>query len=375
MGFFRERFEGLDGSHLLLRLALMSAVLVVALGLALAQQLRSMVTRAVLDDAARAASLTADIGIRGYLAPSRGAAPFDRAGLAALDRTVGDLRARGVADGFRFDSPLSRFTAGAVPPYPEAAADRARALAGGHAARRVSGDYVITVPFVLPGQQRPFGTIALALPAKKVDGTIAGDARRLYLILIGGLVGLWLVLLPVLARAARLLRRQAAENALLASTDALTGLPNRAAFGVELERMAALGPIGAMVVDADGFRRVNDEYGQHVGDVVLQTLGTRLRAAVRVGDIVGRLGGDEFGVILDTDDPATLEAVAARVVELASAPIEAHGRLLRVPVSVGVAAAVPAGDVERLLREADDAMLRAKDAGGGRAELGLAHAA
>jgi diguanylate cyclase (GGDEF)-like protein len=374
MTFLRHRFDGLGGRHLLVRFGLLSAVVVVGLGLVLAQRLREMVQDAELHNISAATSFTVNFGLRGYLANGSGSL-FSKETVAQLGQTIHDLRLRDAAEGLRFVSPVYRFTVGIVPSYPDASGDRSRAMSGRNEARRVGASYVITVPVVLPRQTRPFGSMAVAVPAREIDDTVAADARNLYLILIGGLAALWLVLLPIVARAARLLRRQAEQNELLARSDALTGLPNRTWFGEQLQALAARGAVGAMVIDADRFKRVNDTHGHHVGDLVLQSLGTRIRSAVRVGDVVGRLGGDEFAVALDTDEKQTLAAVAARIVELARAPIEADGTIVTVQVSVGVAVTDEAGDVERLLREADDAMYRAKSAGGGRAELDLVHAA
>jgi diguanylate cyclase (GGDEF)-like protein len=373
MVFLRQRFDGLGGRYLLVRFGLASAIVVVALGLVLGSVLHRMIERTELGSISQATAFTADFALRGSNTSSR--TRLDRRTVTQLGAAVRELRARGETNGLQFTSPLYRLTIGSVPDYAQAEADRDSALAGRDASRRVDDSYVLTVPVVLRGDARPFGALAVAVPAERIDAAIATNARILYLILIGGLGALWLVLLPVLALAARSVQRHADESERLARTDLLTGLPNRASFGEELERLVSAGPVGAMIVDADNFKHVNDTYGHDVGDLVLQSLGTRIRAAVRLGDVVGRLGGDEFGVALDTDDRETLEAVAARIVELAGRPIEARGELVGVRVSVGVAVAATGPDAVQLLRLADDAMIRAKDAGGGRAELGLVRVA
>jgi diguanylate cyclase (GGDEF)-like protein len=373
---FRRMFDGFDGNHLLVRFGLLSGVVVVSLGLVLGQQLHAMVAKDDLNSISRSTGLAVNFATRAFMAT----APQDSAGrlqaVKRLRQTVNELAGQGPAEGIRFVSPIYRFAAGSVPSYPQSAADRDRAMSGRRAARRVGAMYVITVPITLSHQTRPFATVAISLPAGKLDSTVASDTRDLYLILIGGLALLWLVLLPIAARAARLLRRQATDNERLARTDPLTGMPNRSWFNSHLETLAAKGPLGAMVVDVDLFKHVNDTYGHHVGDEVLKALAERLRAAVRATDVVARLGGDEFAVVLGTADPATLEAVAERIVSLAADPIDAAGTIVEVQVSVGVASATTEPrDVERLLREADDAMYRAKTAGGDRAELDLVHVA
>jgi diguanylate cyclase (GGDEF)-like protein len=121
-----------------------------------------------------------------------------------------------------------------------------------------------------------------------------------------------------------------------------------------------------MVADVDAFKRVNDTFGHDVGDRVIRVVGERLRRAVRSEDVVGRLGGDEFGVVLADADGATLRAVSERIVAAVAEPMAAGGRVLRVAVSVGVAAGEAGADPDGLVRRADLAMYAAKRDGGGR---------
>jgi diguanylate cyclase (GGDEF)-like protein/PAS domain S-box-containing protein len=153
--------------------------------------------------------------------------------------------------------------------------------------------------------------------------------------------------------------------------DGLTGLPNRSY--VE-ERAKEQYPAAAIFVDLDGFTAINDSIGHGAGDLVLAQAGRRLRGVVPAHETVGRWGGDEFAILIESmSSPEeiidTAEQVAAAI---AAEPFEAAGRQISITASVGVAFADPdlAG---HLLRNADLAMSRAKDAGGGRVELFAAH--
>lgn len=170
----------------------------------------------------------------------------------------------------------------------------------------------------------------------------------------------------------RRLRDQLAD---LAFHDQLTGLPNRARFTERLEAAVARardtgGGLGILFVDVDGFKQINDRLGHRAGDQVLSLIAQRIGAQLRDGDVAARFGGDEFVLLLEglsgKEDAA---AVADRVIEAASEPIELEGETVRVGLSVGVACAVGADVSTDLLRQADVAMYRAKARGGGSQEL------
>ena len=151
--------------------------------------------------------------------------------------------------------------------------------------------------------------------------------------------------------------------------DALTGLPNRAAFGALLDEAllhAAAGRATAVLFcDLDRFKTVNDGLGHAAGDEMLRQVAARLRGQLRERDVVGRLGGDEFGVLLvDVEDEGLPLAVANRLVEELDEAFRIAGRELRGTVSVGVAVHVgPDGRGDRLLAAADAAMYVAKQSG------------
>jgi diguanylate cyclase (GGDEF)-like protein/PAS domain S-box-containing protein len=168
--------------------------------------------------------------------------------------------------------------------------------------------------------------------------------------------------------------------------DGTTGLPNRSFLeerakdlltsdreGAEARRIAAK-RIGAIFVDLDGFTAINDSVGHGAGDLVLAQAGRRLRALVPALDTVARWGGDEFAVLIESaSSPQEIVDIAERLADaIAAEPFQVAGRDTSITASVGVAFADP-GLAAHLLRNADLAMSRAKDAGGGRVEVFAAH--
>lgn len=158
-----------------------------------------------------------------------------------------------------------------------------------------------------------------------------------------------------------------------AAHDPLTGLPNRRLFGERLEQCIARhrrsdpGKYALLFVDLDGFKAVNDSLGHGAGDEVLVEVSRRLRGTLREGDLLGRLGGDEFGALLEpVGEPEEAAVVARRMTDCMERPFRARGRYARLSASIGV---VPGKatflDSEELLRRADAAMYRAKSKGKG----------
>jgi len=157
--------------------------------------------------------------------------------------------------------------------------------------------------------------------------------------------------------------------------DPLTGLANRALLVERLRhwtqgrRRNALAAV--VFIDLDGFKFINDTLGHDAGDELLRAVGPRLRAAVRSGDTVARFGGDEFVVLCeDVDSEPHAVELARRLGEAFAAPFTLRGARYSLSPSMGVAVASPdAADPEALVRNADEAMYRAKRLGRARLEV------
>jgi diguanylate cyclase (GGDEF)-like protein len=205
---------------------------------------------------------------------------------------------------------------------------------------------------------------------------VLGDARATELlaggILVGTLLGLLMFVLGTgRTRALSLVREKTRELSHQALHDALTGLPNRALVLDRAEQMlaragrqAGIVP-GALFVDVDGFKHVNDNLGHAAGDELLKVVGERLQDSVRDQDTVGRLGGDEFVVLVESESPQpSLDVLAERLIEVLRRPVKVGeaGKTLGFTASIGVAVGQYATPDE-LLRDADLALYAAKAAG------------
>jgi diguanylate cyclase (GGDEF)-like protein/PAS domain S-box-containing protein len=177
------------------------------------------------------------------------------------------------------------------------------------------------------------------------------------------------------------LRRQVTH---LTFHDGLTGLPNRAYLEERAKDLLARQPAGgganrpersgAIFVDLDGFTAINDSVGHGAGDLLLAQVGRRLRGLVPAHDTVARWGGDEFAILVEHPaSPQEIVDIAERIAgSIAAAPFQVADRDVTMTAAVGVAFA--GADVgEHLLRNADLAMARAKEAGGDQVEVFEAH--
>jgi diguanylate cyclase (GGDEF)-like protein len=153
--------------------------------------------------------------------------------------------------------------------------------------------------------------------------------------------------------------------------DILSGLPNRALILDRIEQMLARArrnevPVAVLFVDLDGFKDVNDTFGHGFGDELLRSVAERLSVVMRESDSIGRLGGDEFIVVVDgaTTDLGP-ELVAERLLQTLRSPFElehATAGPVTVTASIGIASG-PRPSATELLRDADIALYRAKAAG------------
>jgi len=166
-------------------------------------------------------------------------------------------------------------------------------------------------------------------------------------------------------------RRLAEEKlALLARSDGLTGLANRATLIERLHQAFAAARRGAMpfavfYLDLDHFKRINDTLGHPVGDLLLQEVARRIKFGVRESDVVARLGGDEFAILqLDVSDPTQSATMAANIRDTLLAPYHLAGNALHISVSIGISSYSDLSlDADALLGQADMALYRAKEMG------------
>jgi len=206
-------------------------------------------------------------------------------------------------------------------------------------------------------------------------GGVISDPQALQQLLAGLAISLLLSLLFYAlatgrARAAALVHKRTDQLRFQALHDPLTSLPNRALILDRIEQMLGRArrdhlPTAAMFLDLDDFKYINDTLGHQVGDELLVAVGSRLESAVREGDTVGRLGGDEYVLLIEGPSlSAGAEVVADRILEILGPPFNVVGceRAISVSASIGVAV----GDrstPEELLRDADIALYQAKAAG------------
>jgi diguanylate cyclase (GGDEF)-like protein/PAS domain S-box-containing protein len=159
--------------------------------------------------------------------------------------------------------------------------------------------------------------------------------------------------------------------------DALTGLPNRVLLadrlrqGIAQTRRRGQG-LAVAFLDLDGFKAINDQHGHEAGDQLLIALATRMKQALREGDTLARIGGDEFvAVLLDLGGIEASEQILTRMLEAAAEPVHIGDLVLQVSASLGVTFYPQTDDIEadQLIRQADQAMYQAKLAGKNRYQV------
>ena len=371
-------------SSLLLRFAVVSALLVAGLGLVLGQVLRSTVEERALTQSENTVASIGRLAVQpllsrqdfetGVVSPAHLARlgpamkqvfaagtvarvkVFDREGtILYSDQQQLIGQSNGTND--ELDSAL----AGQVTSELQTAED-----AESHSEVALGSLLEVYVPVTMSGDV--VGVFELYLPYGPVAAEAHEDVARLAWWLAGGLLVLWLGLCQLMVSASRRLRQHALENQRLAQHDELTGLPNRALFS-ELAREAVVdasrrsgGGAAVLLADLDRFKEVNDTLGHHIGDKLLRAVGERLREWLRDGDTVARLGGDEFAVLLpEARGVDEAREVADRLLAVLRAPFLVDGVALEMGASVGIACFPEHGqDSTRLLQCADVAMYTAK---------------
>jgi diguanylate cyclase (GGDEF)-like protein len=174
-------------------------------------------------------------------------------------------------------------------------------------------------------------------------------------------------------------RRYQQELAFQAAHDGLTGLYNHVVFYERLGQALARAvrrhsDVAVLYLDLDRFKAVNDRFGHETGDRVLAEVAGRLHAVTRAEDLVARMGGDEFAVLVeDLHSPAAIEPLASRIVEDLSRPVRLSAGEAVVGVSIGIVySSRGVDDAESIVRHADLAMYRAKEEGGNRHKWAVA---
>ena len=206
---------------------------------------------------------------------------------------------------------------------------------------------------------------------------IERDQRRIIGGVLGAMAAVWLVILLILMQYQRRLaaeeaQRKAQEEWMRhqAYHDPVTELPNRASFSTHLSEAMRRAKradwlLAILFLDLDLFKRVNDSLGHDAGDRLLRIVTERIRKAIREADLLFRMGGDEFTVLLeDVRGPEEAGVVAQRVLDAVAEPVQLQHHEISVTASIGIAL-FPRDDVveERLVKSADTAMYRAKELG------------
>lgn len=235
----------------------------------------------------------------------------------------------------------------------------------------------VSIPLALSSLAIPDAAVLWLAHAGVEAPGMPGFATALNLALLD--LGIAVIVVVLLVVQDRLQTRTIIDNMhfeQLAGTDPLTAVQNRrqlqAEFARERARQRRHGlPIGVLEIDIDHFKQVNDAHGHGVGDEVLRSLTQRWRGLIREIDILARVGGEEFVVLLPESDTAgALESAERLRAYTVAEPVSTSVGALDITVSVGVALATPGdGDLEEVLQRVDRALYRAKDNGRNRSEL------
>ena len=380
------RLRSAAGPRLLVTYLVASLIPVLALMLAMPAALRLEARSRGLAEARAQAALLAQTGVEPVLAsgPLRGAVPSAEAftlrklsNRAVSEGDIVRLRIRDLAgqvafadDGDTSARPDDEVTE-ALHGKTSSALTRLNHDVG---ERLPMGGRVVEVyrPLHEGDDHHVVGVLEVYLPYAPIDADVSAGLRMLTVISSGGLLLLYLVLALVSASATRRLRRQSDAHAYLATTDPLTGLPNRTSFRAAVDTALLRDPAGVAVavLDLEGFREINETLGHKHGDEVLRVVARRLEAAVPSEDRVARLAGDEFAVLMTglawtrPDEEATERL--ARLQDALVAELTVGGIPLAVEACFGLAMATvvevadDTTDGADLVRQADIALHHAK---------------
>ncbi|WP_168171435.1 GGDEF domain-containing protein [Lacimicrobium sp. SS2-24] len=154
----------------------------------------------------------------------------------------------------------------------------------------------------------------------------------------------------------------------LANTDALTSALNRRGFFDRAQALLKTAPLKScsfLMIDIDHFKKINDRHGHAIGDVVLQQVAQRVYGNIRKTDLLGRLGGEEFGVLMPDTPQELAQSIARRLLrDISSTPFNNQGKPIDVTISIGATSNITTQtDLELCLRQADRALYQAKSMG------------
>ena len=216
--------------------------------------------------------------------------------------------------------------------------------------------------------KRSIGLVTARASLDQLYARLAGYAGLTLAVALGSLAVAYLLV----ARMRRVVKRAEAHLDYLAHIDPVTGLPNRHAFNDRLAGALAKvdrfgGNVALLLLDLDNFKVVNDTLGHHAGDLLLKLVAQRLLECLRGGDIICRIGGDEFAVIMESSEAhvgAGGAGVADKILTVLAAPFDIDVHEIYVTASVGISVYPDdAADLETLTRNADTAMYQAKGKG------------
>ena len=228
----------------------------------------------------------------------------------------------------------------------------------------------VYLPIIVEGSSDPIGVLEVYAPYAPVAAARNQSMNRTLGTLVWGLSIVWIALALTVWSVTRRIHHQNQRNRYLALHDNLTGLPNRALFNDRLTHAIVAGgrngtDVAIAMVDLDRFKDVNDTLGHANGDALLRTVSDRITAALRAGDTVGRLGGDEFGIVLSDVTAADAEGILRRIGSSINTELEIGGTPIMPDACIGWAMWPQHGDdAGTLLRNADVALYAAKQVGG-----------
>ncbi len=212
---------------------------------------------------------------------------------------------------------------------------------------------------------RDVGLVVVRASLEQLYARLVGYAGLTLAIAMGSLAVAYLLV----ARMRRVVKNAEAHLDYLAHIDPVTGLPNRHAFNEYLATALSKvdqfgGCTGLLLLDLDNFKIVNDTLGHHCGDTLLKLVARRLMECLRGGDVICRIGGDEFAIILEPSHVPNGANVAEKVLDVLGAPFDVDIHEIYVTASVGISVYPDdAADLETLTRNADTAMYQAKGKG------------